>query len=97
MGAKQLFDQILIKFRDKKTAVIEETTTALDNFWYSITLEEVIEEVKEGIMDKAPPMKMQIMSMLEKYFETRPNATKSRDAFKAACLPTLKKLFDDST
>jgi len=48
-------------------------------------------------MDKAPPMKMQIMSMLEKYFETRPNATKSRDAFKAACLPTLKKLFDDST
>jgi len=49
---------ILIKFREKKTAVIEETTTAIDNFWYSITLEEVIEEVKEGIMDKAPPMKM---------------------------------------
>lgn len=57
MGAKQLFDQILIKFRDKKTAVIEETTTAIDNFWYSLTLEEVIEEIKEGIMDKAPPMK----------------------------------------
>ncbi|KAL4446462.1 hypothetical protein ABPG74_001203 [Tetrahymena malaccensis] len=97
MGAKQLFDQIIIKFRDKKTLIIEETKSAIDNFWYSVTLEEVIEEVKEALQDKAPPMKMQVMQAIERYFDTRPNASKSRDAFKQACIPTIKKLFDDST
>lgn len=49
MGAKQLFDLILIKFREKRTAVVDETTTTIDNFWYSLQLEEVIEEIKEGL------------------------------------------------
>ncbi|EAR97553.2 hypothetical protein TTHERM_00439010 (macronuclear) [Tetrahymena thermophila SB210] len=97
MGAKQLFDQIIIKFRDKKTLIIEETKIAIDNFWYSVSLEEVMEEIKEALQDKAPPMKMQVMQAIERYFDTRPNANKSRDAFKQACIPTIKKLFDDST
>lgn len=49
------------------------------------------------MLDKAPPMKLQIMQVIERYFEARPTAVKAREAFKQACLPTIKKLFDDSS
>lgn len=55
-----------------------------------------MDEIKEALQDKAPPMKMQVMQALERYFDARPNASKQRDAFKTACIPIFKKLFDDS-
>lgn len=36
------------------------------------------------------------MQALERYFDSRPNSSKSRETFKIACIPTIKKLFDDS-
>ena len=53
-----MFDLILIKFREKKTLIIEETKVSIENFWYSLIIDEVVEEIKLGLLDKAPPMKM---------------------------------------
>ena len=41
-----MFDLILIKFREKKTLIIEETKVSIENFWYSLIIDEVVEEIR---------------------------------------------------
>ena len=41
-SSKILIPLILPKFRDKKTQMIEETFNTLNNFYYSISLEEIL-------------------------------------------------------
>jgi hypothetical protein len=44
---------LVIKLRDKKFSVVEETRTALEMFHYSIGLEEVTDDLMLGLNDKA--------------------------------------------
>ncbi|EGR33040.1 hypothetical protein IMG5_062950, partial [Ichthyophthirius multifiliis] len=95
MASKQLFESVLQKLRDKKTSIIEETKISIDNFWFSITLEEVLDEIKEALQDKTPTLKLQTMYILEKYFDIKGDK-KTIQIFKQNCLFCFKKLFDDS-
>lgn len=40
---KSIFPDIVTKFRDKKTLMIEETFNTLNSFSYSISLEDVVD------------------------------------------------------
>jgi len=43
---KSIFPDIVTKFRDKKTLMIEETFNTLNSFIYCISLEDVVDSVK---------------------------------------------------
>ena len=61
-----MFPLLIPKFRDKKTMMIEETKVALDHFAYSISVEDILEDLKEGLNDKVPQMKVHLLSFLYK-------------------------------
>jgi hypothetical protein len=64
---KSNFSNILAKFRDKKTQMIDETFKCLSDINYCLGLEEVLEDVKEGLADKAPNMRINMINWIGKY------------------------------
>lgn len=56
-SSKILFPYITPKFRDKKTQMIDETFNALNNFYHCLSIEEVGEDIKTALKDKAAGMK----------------------------------------
>ncbi len=98
--AKMLFPLLLHKFREKKTLIIEETKSTLDNFFYVFNIEDVIDDLKEGLTDKTSVMKLQIINWLDRYFSLKIEKTgeipqKSKEAFKHSLISIFKSLFDD--
>ena len=68
----QLFEpNFLSKFRDKKTQMIDETFNTLNEFNYCISIEDVLDDVKEGLGDKAPNMKVNIINWIGKFVEKK--------------------------
>ncbi len=65
--AKSNFSNIIAKFRDKKTQMIDETFKCLSDLNYCLALEEVLEDVKEGLADKAPNMRINMINWIGKY------------------------------
>ena len=95
-ACKNIMPNILGKLKDKKP-VVEETTKTLENFLYCIGIEEVIDDVKEILADKAPAPKISTMKWIEKYFEKNSKTPeKLLPAFKGL-LPILKKLLEDGS
>lgn len=68
---KSVFANVLGKFRDKKTQMIDETFSTLNDFMYCISIEEVLDDVKEGLQDKAPSMKVNVINWIAKLVETK--------------------------
>jgi DNA-binding transcriptional regulator GbsR (MarR family) len=64
---KQVFSNVLGKFRDKKTQMIEETFNTLNDFMYCLSIEDVLDDVKEGLQDKAPNMKVNVVNWVGKF------------------------------
>ena len=60
--SKQLFLIILNKCKDKKTAM--EAKKCLENLAYSLKIEDLLEDVKESLIDKSPQVKIYICSWL---------------------------------
>jgi len=56
--AKQLFNLVVLKFRDKKTQMIDETLNTLTSFKYCISLEEVGDDIKVSLKDKVAGVKI---------------------------------------
>lgn len=56
--AKQLFNLVVLKFRDKKIQMIDETLNTLTNFKYCISLEEVGDDIKVSLKDKVAGVKI---------------------------------------
>jgi len=52
-SARQLFAQLLIKFRERKTSLIEETKGCLLSLLQVLYMEDVVEDVKDALGDKA--------------------------------------------
>lgn len=65
------FSNVLSKFRDKKTQMIDETFNTLNEFNYCISIEDVLDDVKEGLGDKAPNMKVNIINWIGKFVEKK--------------------------
>lgn len=64
---KTNFANVIGKFRDKKTQMVDETFNTLNDFLYSISIEEVLEDLKEGLQDKAPNMKCNLVNWITKF------------------------------
>ena len=93
--AKQFLPVLLQKFKDKKTNVLQETHSSLDNIMFSISMEHGLEDIKEALEDKTPSVKTNTCQWLERLFGTAPPAE-----VKAVIKPIaliLKKNTDDST
>jgi DNA-binding transcriptional regulator GbsR (MarR family) len=64
---KQCFANVIGKFRDKKTQMVDETFNTLNDFMYCISIEEVLDDVKDGLQDKTPNMKVNIINWMSKF------------------------------
>ena len=93
--ARQFLPLLLQKFKDKKTMVLTETHTSLDNLMFSLTLEQCMEDFKEALEDKTPTVKTNTCSLIERAFENAP-ANEAKAVAKAIAL-LVKKNTDDST
>jgi hypothetical protein len=61
---------------------------------HCITLEDVLDDIKEGLSDKNPQFKMNILKLLEAIFEK--NSKLHKNGIKIL-LPNIKKLFEDGS
>ena len=96
---KSQFANVLAKFRDKKTQMVEETFNTLNDFSYCISIEDVVEDVKEGLGDKAPNMKVNLINWIGKFVEKKVEEKdelpdKASDAIRSL-FPTFEKLMND--
>ena len=66
-----MFPSIIAKFRDKKTQMVDETFNTLNEFSYCLSIEDVIDDLKEGLHDKAPNMKVNLINWIGKYVEKK--------------------------
>lgn len=73
--AKNMFPAVIAKFRDKKTQMVEETFSTLNDLTFSVNLEEVIDDVTEGLCDKAPNMKVNLLNWIAKHVEKKTEET----------------------
>lgn len=70
-SAKILFPLILGKMKEKKTQMIEEIFHTLNDFYFSLSIEDVSEDVKNGLKDKAPNMRSNIIVWIGKSIERK--------------------------
>lgn len=98
---KNNFSNVLAKFRDKKTQMIDETFNTLNDFTYSISLDDVLEDIKEGLNDKAPNMKVNVLNWIGKFVEQKSEEKgelpeKAKEALRNL-FPNFEKLLADGT
>ena len=68
--------------------MIDETFNTLNDFSYCISIEDVVEDVKEGLGDKAPNMKVNLINWIGKFVEKKVEekgevTEKAKDAIKS--------------
>lgn len=56
-GARNVFKDILLKLREKKSQIVEEVHKVLAALLLCISMDDMAEKVKENLADKAPNMK----------------------------------------
>lgn len=93
--ARQFLPLILQKFKDKKTQVLQETHSTLDNLMYSLTFENVFEDVKDALEDSNPTVKTNTCAWLERVFESL-SSFESKNIIKLVT-GICKKNTDDSS
>ena len=93
--AKSVAPLILQKFREKKTLVLEETYRTMDLFYYSFSLEDITEDLKEGLADKNTVAKVNILSLIDKFVEKNAQTPEKCDALFKGMIGTLKSLLND--
>ena len=93
--ARQFLPVVLQKFKDKKTLVLQEAHSSLDNLMFSISLEQGLEDIKEALEDKTPSVKTNTCQWLERVYEAFPVAETRGVARQIATI--AKKNTEDST
>lgn len=92
--AKQFFPIFLSKLKDKKTQVIQEVFIGLEHLLYSLSLEQVLDDLREVLEDKTPTLKINVTSWLEKVYSIFPNEQMTKSVKPITLL--VKKNTDDS-
>lgn len=69
-SAKILAPLVIGKLKDKKNSITDEAQKTLKAFAYCIGLEELAEGIKEGLADKAPNMRIQILKLVSEFVST---------------------------
>ena len=70
-AAKAQFFNIIGKFREKRTQMVDETNNTLNEFSHCIGIEDVLEDVKEGLADKAPNMRVNLLNWISKHIDQK--------------------------
>lgn len=92
--ARQFFPLLILKFKDKKPQVLQETHNALDSLLYCITLEQTLEEVGVALEDKTPSVRTNICKWLQRALVNCPQEQVERAAPRLVFF--LKKNTDES-
>lgn len=79
------------KFKDKKQFIVDEALKTLKNYFYCISLDELVEDLKEALNDKNAGSKLNAINLLLNCIEEE----KYKNTYKQF-FPQLKKLLDDS-
>jgi hypothetical protein len=69
--AKNISTYIFMKLKDAKPAIVEAAQETLKSLLYSVTLEDLIEEIKISLDDKAPMMRFQVLKFLGNFTNKR--------------------------
>lgn len=93
--AKQLFPALLLKLKDKKGPVVQETQTALDNMLKSADFEDFLEDVSKILEDKAAHAKINAANLIDRISVTLPAKVKGRIGRDLAVM--IKKNVNDSS
>lgn len=59
-----LSTSLIEKLKDKKQPIVDEALKSLKNFFYCMTLEEFVEDLKEALADKNSGSKLNSMNLL---------------------------------
>jgi len=97
MTCKITVPVLLSKLKDKRAQTIEETCKALDNFLYCITLDEITEDLKDALNDKAPEIKIHTVAWIDRFCEKNRSTPEKITNLYKNLLPTAKKLVNDSS
>lgn len=92
--AKQFFPIFLGKLKDKKTLVIQEVFAGLENLLFSLSLEQVSEDIRESLEDKTPTLKLNVTLWLYKVYTSFPIDQLNRSVKIIGIM--IKKNTDDS-
>lgn len=93
--SKEFFPMFLDKLKEKKTLIIQEVFTGLDNLLFSLTMDSVMIELGEALDDKATAMKINLMTWLQKTYSTFGSDKLGKTSKEVALM--IKKITDDST
>jgi cytoskeleton-associated protein 5 len=93
--SRQFFSVFLGKLKEKKTLIVQEVFTGLDNLLFSLSLDSLLIELEEALEDKANAQKTNLLLWLQKVAESQPNEQLARPAKEIAQM--VKKITDDST
>ena len=64
---RSIFSNVIGKFREKKTQMVDETFRTLNDFSFCISIEDVFDDIKEGLNDKVPNMKVNLINWIGKF------------------------------
>ncbi len=85
------------KLREKKPLLVEQAYSCMDRFvLYSVSVEEVAEEVREGLADKNPTMKLQLLAWLERFCALPAITQRHREQFQKLLLGNVVALASDN-
>lgn len=62
---KSFLSYVYLKLKDNKAMIVDETLSTLKTMIYSITLEDMQEEIKLGLKDKSPQMRLNTLKLLK--------------------------------
>ena len=102
-SGKMLFALVLDKFKEKNKLLIEESQKTMEIFFLCLNLEDVIDEICEGLASKSNGMKIHTLSWIDKSIEKKQSSiannkkemNKFSQPFKIL-LPNIKKLIDEN-
>lgn len=69
--AKNVVSNIYAKLKDAKSNIVEAAQETLKSLLYSVSLDDLLEEIKVGLDDKAPAMRVQSLKFLNNFASKR--------------------------
>jgi len=65
ISCKSFLPYVYLKLKDNKAMIVDETLATLKTMTLSITLEDMQEEIKSGLKDKSPQMRLNTLKLLK--------------------------------
>ncbi|CAD8051018.1 unnamed protein product [Paramecium sonneborni] len=93
--AKIIIFPVLTKLKDKKQNIVDETINAIKKLFYSCNLDEIFEELKALLDDKAPGSKVNVFNIIEYYIDESSKDKLNKLQCIKQLIPICKKLSED--